>query len=64
MKKCCGSGISDAVISKSERSQPRRGEKHGHFSNPPTATVPRAAMSNGLIGLLHKCVEVRKKKMA
>lgn len=33
-----------------------------HFSNPPTATVPHTAMSNGLIGLLCKCVEIQKKK--
>lgn len=27
------------------------------------ATVPHTAMSNGLIGLLHKCVEIKKKKI-
>lgn len=32
-----------------------------HFSNPPKATVPDAAMSNGLIELLHKCVGILKK---
>lgn len=35
-------------------------EKHRLFSNPPTATVPHTATSNGLIGLLHKCVEIKK----
>lgn len=35
---------------------------HRHFSNPPTATVPHTAMSNGLIGLLCKCVEIKKNK--
>lgn len=35
-------------------------EKRRHFSNPPTATVPHTATSNGLIGLLHKCVEIKK----
>lgn len=31
------------------------------FSNPPTATVPHTAMSNRLIGLLHKRGEIKKK---
>lgn len=30
-----------------------------HFSNPPSSTVPQTATSNGLIGLLYKCVEIK-----
>lgn len=38
---------------------PSEGKAQAFFLNPPTATVPHTATSNGLIGLLHKCVEIK-----
>lgn len=53
-------GISNAVILKRECFQPHSGNGADIFSNPPTATVPHTAMSNRLIGLLHKRGEIKK----
>lgn len=51
-KQCCH--LAERTLSATLRKMCR------HFSNPPTTTVPHTATSNGLIGLLHKCVEIKK----
>lgn len=59
-------GVAKALLSfqtVSTFSSSEGGKKHRrHFSNPPPATVPDAAMSNGLIGLLCKYVGIKKKE--
>lgn len=56
---CLRDGVSDAVISKSERFQPLRENRAGIFLIHPQPLSPHTATSNGLIGLLHKCGEIK-----